>query len=398
MNKKTVIFINFVGVLLIVSIFLYLSRGEFDIESNETEQANTTDISKNIAKINRETNKTISLIKGKIHKEKNKIDSPESEDEFDMYGEGQKRVHRGYISDIPLYKIPHDTSSNKSHKQDSESEAKQSISSEQTPQKRATTDTDSDTNKTEDKNSDVNKSSKQNRDNQYHDNPYEWAVEWPFNNDKNLSQENNSSSIVDGESIEDLIESIGGDLGNLVLIRIFKEEKRLELWMSITGEYKLLKSYKLINYTGTLGPKLFADDNQSPEGYYHILSNGLIEDTEGHIQAQLVFPNKFDQEHNVSDGYVTIHDNDTDKDGFTLSQPDMDEISEVIKSTFVNGYKSVSVYIYPFVMSDDNLNNFKDSPWFGFWQNIKGGYDYFQNFHRTPVVDVINKKYVFHIL
>ncbi len=392
MNRRSVVFVNLIGVLFIVALFFYLIRGELNLKPDETKYFNSADIRKNIDK---EADDTIPIISGKSKKE---TVSHSVTKTAKPYSKTAERRNREKGHKIPFYNRPEDILNRGRHnrvKNPKEERENSSLLPNSSP---GSASGNKESNLTEQDKSDANESNERNRSGGNYYNPYEWAVTWPFNNEKNISDMNNSNLVSDDETIEDIIESVGGDMGNPVLIRIFKEEKRLELWMSVTGEYRLLKSYKLINYSGSLGPKLSWNDGQSPEGYYRIPDDGLILDSSGHYRAELIFPNSFDKEHNVSSGYASIHDIGVTMDGFTLSNTDIVEIYEVLKSAFVNEYKTIPVYIYPFTMNDDNLDSAKESHWYDFWKNIKGGYDYFMQSHRTPAIDVVNGKYVFHIL
>ncbi len=396
MSRRAVIFINIIGTVSIVLLFLYIVKGELNLNRDISNKQINSSIRENITQIDKETQDTIAVIKGKDPKKT--VNSPDTnsskiDDDSEMPDSFDYRAKNPHLATQREYILSRSSQNTipqpKERYNTPESDvAEIDINSNNTIKS-------SEKNTTEESENDSNNSNSSDTNNRY--NPYEWAVEWPLNNDKNLS-DYNSSNQVDNETIEDIIESIGGDLGNLVLIRIFKEEKRLELWMSITGKYRLLKSYKIISYSGILGPKLSDNDGQSPEGYYSISNDGLILDTSGYIKAELIFPNKYDQEHNITDGYASIHDKHIISDGFTLSDIDMKEIYEVLNSSFANGYKAIPVYIYPFVMSEENINSVKDNPWIEFWKNIKGGYDYFMHSHRTPAINVIDGKYIFHVL
>jgi murein L,D-transpeptidase YafK len=62
----------------------------------------------------------------------------------------------------------------------------------------------------------------------------------------------------------------GMSAGSPIMIRIFKNESQLELWM-LTGErYELFSTYRICNWSGTLGPKLHEGDKQAPEGFYSV--------------------------------------------------------------------------------------------------------------------------------
>ncbi|MDC0050190.1 2-dehydro-3-deoxyphosphooctonate aldolase, partial [Verrucomicrobia bacterium] len=53
--------------------------------------------------------------------------------------------------------------------------------------------------------------------------------------------------------------------GAPVFIRIFKEEKQLELWVDDGKQFKLFKTWTICKFSGELGPKLKEGDGQAPE-------------------------------------------------------------------------------------------------------------------------------------
>jgi hypothetical protein len=57
-----------------------------------------------------------------------------------------------------------------------------------------------------------------------------------------------------------------------MMIRIFKAESELEVWIHRGGNarYALFASYPICNWSGTLGPKLKEGDRQAPEGFYTV--------------------------------------------------------------------------------------------------------------------------------
>ena len=63
-----------------------------------------------------------------------------------------------------------------------------------------------------------------------------------------------------------------------------------------------------------------------------------------------------------------------------------------------SGQSSIPVHIFPFRMTDGNLNKYRKNypQWAYFWQNLKTGYDKFEKEKKElkPAVDK-NGKYVF---
>ena len=68
-----------------------------------------------------------------------------------------------------------------------------------------------------------------------------------------------------------LMETLNMDSTAPILIRIHKEESRLEVWkQDRTGKFALLSAYPICKFSGKLGPKIFQGDHQAPEGFYDI--------------------------------------------------------------------------------------------------------------------------------
>ena len=67
-----------------------------------------------------------------------------------------------------------------------------------------------------------------------------------------------------------------------------------------------------------------------------------------------------------------------------------DKINEIyVMAEFAKraGQTKIPVHIFPFEMTEENIKN-EESKHQGFWQNLKGGYDYFEEYKTTPTVKV----------
>ena len=73
----------------------------------------------------------------------------------------------------------------------------------------------------------------------------------------------------------------------------------------------------------------------------------------------------------------------------------IEEIYKMVEAAFKHGEKFVYVAIYPFRMNEKNLEQYRHSYWYPFWENIKTGYDFFEQTHTPPFVGVKGAKYVF---
>ena len=58
------------------------------------------------------------------------------------------------------------------------------------------------------------------------------------------------------------------------------------------------------------------------------------------------------------------------------------------------GQESVQLSIYPFRMTDANMQRHKYSTYAKFWEQLKPGYDFFQQTQKPPVVSVVDGNYV----
>ena len=74
----------------------------------------------------------------------------------------------------------------------------------------------------------------------------------------------------------------------------------------------------------------------------------------------------------------------------------IEEIFAIADASLRTGQRFFRVHIFPFRMTDKNMDEHKYSEWYKFWENLKEGYDFFEkNGHNPPNVKVINKRYVF---
>jgi len=53
-------------------------------------------------------------------------------------------------------------------------------------------------------------------------------------------------------------------------LRLFKEERVLELWIEREDGYVLFATHPICAFSGELGPKLREGDRQAPEGFYAV--------------------------------------------------------------------------------------------------------------------------------
>jgi murein L,D-transpeptidase YafK len=76
------------------------------------------------------------------------------------------------------------------------------------------------------------------------------------------------------------------------MIRIFKEEAKLEVWkQKSSGRYDLAASYDICKWSGKLGPKFTEGDRQAPEGFYFVRAHQMNPNSSYHLAFNIGFPN-----------------------------------------------------------------------------------------------------------
>lgn len=191
------------------------------------------------------------------------------------------------------------------------------------------------------------------------------------------------------------MQKMGVKLGDPVFIRIFKNEKQLEVWTQKGLSYRLFKTYSICDHSGTLGPKIKEGDKQSPEGFYTVQVEQLNPYSDYHLSFNLGFPNEFDRSHNRTGSFLMVHGRCSSVGCFAMTDFRMEEIYTIVESAMIAGQLQVPVHIFPFRMTWENMAAHNDSKWVPFWENLKQGYDYFEGHRSPPLVTVQDKRYQF---
>jgi murein L,D-transpeptidase YafK len=185
-------------------------------------------------------------------------------------------------------------------------------------------------------------------------------------------------------------------LGDPAHIRIFKQERRLEVWMQRSGgRYALFKTYPICNYSGDLGPKLSEGDHQAPEGYYRIARSQLNPNSRHHLAFNLGFPNAFDRQLARTGSALMVHGGCSSVGCYAVGDPNVDQIYAIVEAALLGGQEAVDIQALPFVLSDANMAQLEPQPWLDFWKNLKQGFDLFEADRVPPKVGTCNGDYRF---
>jgi murein L,D-transpeptidase YafK len=191
------------------------------------------------------------------------------------------------------------------------------------------------------------------------------------------------------------LEAKGLTLGSPVFIRVFKEEKELEVWLQANRAFHLFRTYPIAAVSGWLGPKGWEGDLQAPEGFYRVGPSQMNPNSSFHLSFDIGYPNEYDRMKYSTGSALMVHGKKTSRGCFAMTDEKIEEIYVIADAALRNGQPFFHVHCYPFRMTDENMEISRDSKWFYFWQNLKTGYDLFETFKRPPRVFVENGMYVF---
>lgn len=182
-----------------------------------------------------------------------------------------------------------------------------------------------------------------------------------------------------------------------VYLRVFKLEKKLELWVSDsdTGSFILYKTYNICRLSGKLGPKRKEGDLQVPEGYYEIVDFNYH--SKYYLSLGLNYPNKSDKilsKYSKLGGNIYIHGSCVSVGCLAMGNENIKEIFDICEIAKSKGQSYIPVHIYPI-----NFNNYlsvlylmgeikNEKDLFLFESNIKEGFDLFEKDKHLPIVNI----------
>lgn len=193
------------------------------------------------------------------------------------------------------------------------------------------------------------------------------------------------------------LQAKGLKYGSPVFMRLFKDPGYLEVWIeSSNGQYQKFKEYDICTFSGNLGPKLRQGDKQSPEGFYVVGPGKLNPWSKFHLSFNMGYPNIYDRQHGRTGSALMVHGNCVSIGCYAMTNGQMNEIYALAFAAFDAGQRFFDVHSFPFKLDDDILDNYKSNKWHPFWQNLKGGYDHFNQYKTPPKVVADNGTYVFY--
>lgn len=190
----------------------------------------------------------------------------------------------------------------------------------------------------------------------------------------------------------------GMDRSDPMLLRIFKEESKAEVWKKrrSDGRYALLKSYDICRFSGKLGPKIKEGDKQAPEGFYSVTPAQMNPKSNYYLSFNIGYPNAYDRSLGRTGLHVMMHGDCLSAGCYAMTDSQIGEIYALARESFAGGQKAFQVQALPFRMTAQNIARRRDDKNIAFWKNLKQGSDNFEVTKAEPKVDACGKKYVFN--
>jgi murein L,D-transpeptidase YafK len=180
-----------------------------------------------------------------------------------------------------------------------------------------------------------------------------------------------------------------------VLLRLFKDEARLELWAAgAAGDtLRRVKSWDVCSSSGQCGPKRREGDGQVPEGFYEITTFNPQSDY--HLSLRISYPNASDRllgHRRALGGDIFLHGRCVTIGCVPLGDEGIEELYVVCVDARAAGQRSIPVHVFPWDFRRDDADELARSCAGGahraFWQNLREGFDLFEHRHRLPAVRV----------
>ena len=178
-------------------------------------------------------------------------------------------------------------------------------------------------------------------------------------------------------------------VGSQVFVRIFKESRELEVWLeqSKPRQWVLFKTYPIHTWGGgILGPKLAEGDGQAPEGFYAVGAKQMNPHSKYHLAFNIGYPNAYDEAKGRTGSAIMVHGAKLSIGCFAMTDPLIEEIYLLAEAALQEGQGKFSVHIFPFRMTAERMAAAKGDPNIAFWENLREGYQCFEDTKKVPQV------------
>jgi murein L,D-transpeptidase YafK len=173
-------------------------------------------------------------------------------------------------------------------------------------------------------------------------------------------------------------------------LRVFKEERQVELWASRAGKpMVLVKTFGVCAASGELGPKRQEGDLQVPEGLYEV--SEFNPTSSYHLALKVSYPNASDRvrsDQKTPGGLIYMHGKCASIGCIAIEDA---QIEEVYLTVLDARRKPIRIDLFPRRLSAKWLEAQKSSPHAGLWNELWPAYANFEATHR-PVAFTVDRK------
>jgi murein L,D-transpeptidase YafK len=181
-----------------------------------------------------------------------------------------------------------------------------------------------------------------------------------------------------------------------MLIRVFKKENQLEVWVADSDSMKLFKTYDVCLMSGGLGPKRRQGDGQVPEGVYQ--ANVYNSNSSFFLSLGLDYPNEADRvyaDRAHPGGDIFIHGGCESIGCIAMGRDNIDIMEIFLLAVYARDMSGRDVPVHVFPMRMDNaawagLYNvaIESDDLLDFWANLREVYLAFERHRRIPAITV----------
>ena len=191
------------------------------------------------------------------------------------------------------------------------------------------------------------------------------------------------------------MEAAGSRLGAPIYLRIFKRERRLEVWARAEGAetYVPVRSYDICAMSGLLGPKERSGDRQAPEGLYSLRRRQMNPRSRYHLSIDLGYPNAYDRAHRRTGSALMIHGRCVSAGCYAMTDPVIEELWTLIDAALRGGQRALPAHAFPFRMTESAMRGADHWPHRAFWQQLEPAYAAFERTRVPPRVRVRRGRY-----
>jgi murein L,D-transpeptidase YafK len=180
-------------------------------------------------------------------------------------------------------------------------------------------------------------------------------------------------------------------------VRSFKYDRVLEVWVKddIKGQFKLFKTYKVCQQSGTMGPKRMEGDYQVPEGFYYI--NEFNPNSNYHLALGLNYPNTSDKIlsdslHLRPGGDIYIHGDCVSTGCIPITDAPIEELYMLAIYVKSQGQDFIPVHVFPVKYNVKKSFDFlaqttrQNQSLQRFAITLKDAFDYFEVKKELPII------------